>query len=43
MGIWTDMQDRGTGEAFRAEDDNFFQIYCQKHAEDIKTLFTGYE
>ena len=26
-----------------AEDDNFFKIYCQKHAEDIKTLFTGYE
>ena len=26
-----------------AEDDDFFQHYCQKHAEDIKTLFTGYE
>ena len=26
-----------------AEDDDFFQIYCQKHADDIKTLFTGYE
>ena len=26
-----------------AEDDDFFQHYCQKHAEDIKILFTGYE
>ena len=26
-----------------AEDDDFFQIYCQKHADDIKMLFTGYE
>ena len=26
-----------------AEDDDFFQHYCQKHADDIKTLFTGYE
>ena len=26
-----------------AEDDDFFQIYCKKHADDIKTLFTGYE
>jgi hypothetical protein len=26
-----------------AENDDFFQIYCKDHADDIKTLFTGYE
>lgn len=30
------------GEA-NAKDDDFFQTYCQKHADDIKNLFTGYE